>query len=223
MIYAISDVHGCHNALVTVLDMLPLAEGDVIIALGDYIDRGEDTRGVLEVFLEFRQQHIFHHLVGNHELMLSDALTSSKAMAFFTGSLVGGSAMVDSYGGSLDNVPKEHWDFLLKEALPYMETDEYIFVHGGVEPALPLSEQGLSTLAWKRFHESEPHISGKKVICGHTIIGDVPQVKGGHTVCIDTGAGKGGWVTVLQVDTGKYFQANEEGEKLTGLLEGGGS
>lgn len=210
MTYAISDIHGCKKALECLLASLPDQEAQLIF-LGDYIDRGPDSKGVVELLLSFRQRRNIIHLVGNHEFLLQGATECAAGRTLFLGPIVGGTETLKSYEGEIEDIPEMHWNFLLRDSLSYYETESHIFVHGGVDPDLPMEKQSLETLAWKRFHEAEAHFSGKTVICGHTIIGDSPVLKeGGHTIGIDTGAGKGGWITALEVETGTYFQANEE-------------
>jgi len=212
MTYAIGDIHGCHVALKTLLvELNPRAE-DLLICLGDYIDRGSDSRGVVETLLQLKSTHNLIHLIGNHEVFLGKALSSDSDREFFLGDLVGGTPTLHSYGKSLTDIPKEHLQFLLEDSRLYYETDTHIFVHGGLLPDKPLSEQSIETLTFTRFPLDTPHYSGKTMVCGHTIQGEFPKKSGTHGICIDTGAGKGGWVTVLEVETGICHQANEEGE-----------
>ena len=217
MTYAISDIHGCLEALKNLLSRLDLTQEDSLIFLGDYIDRGPNSKGVVDFLLNFDQEYI--HLIGNHELFLQKAFTSEQDLSFFKQELVGGEHTLTSYGGELTDIPKNHLKFLLEDSSPYYETSSHIFVHGGVNAQLDLSDQTVETFTWKRFQEALPHKSSKIVICGHTIVGDVPKVKGGHTIGIDTGAGKGGWITALEIETNRYFQANEEGDVREGRLE----
>lgn len=217
MTYAIGDIHGCRVALESLLEALPLNEADTIICLGDYIDRGPNSKGVIELLLAVREEYQFHHIIGNHELFLRDAMKEEN-IKFFTSTKVGGKETIKSYGKTLSDIPPAHLKFLFHESLPFFETETHIFVHGGLDCDFPPSVQSLETLAWKRFHDAEPHFSGKTVICGHTIVGETPEMVGDHTIGIDTGAGKGGWITALQVETGTYFQGNERGEVRQGSL-----
>ncbi len=217
MTYAIGDIHGCRVSLERLLETLPLNTEDAIICVGDYIDRGPDTNGVIDLLLALREKYQLHHLIGNHELFLRDAL-ADQDIEFFTREKVGGKETIKSYGESINDIPEKHLNFLFQESLPFFETETHIFVHGGLDRDFPPSAQTLDILAWKRFHEAEPHYSGKTVICGHTTVGERPEMMGDHTIGIDTGSGKGGWLTALQVETGKYYQANEAGDVREGSL-----
>ena len=130
-----------------------------------------------------------------------------------------------SYGrlvrtGTLGDVPESHWNFLGRARMPvYFETRSHFFVHANAYPDVPLNEQPDYMLYWERFDDPAPHESGKVMICGHT-----PQKSGvpksiGHAVCIDTHAHAGGWLTCLDVNSGQYWQANEQSKTRTGFLE----
>ena len=67
-------------------------------------------------------------------------------------------------------------------------------------------------LAWRRFSDAKEHSSGKLVVCGHTIQRKGKPNDKGHTVCIDTAACRGGWLTCFNPKTGRYWQANEQGQ-----------
>ena len=115
--------------------------------------------------------------------------------------------------------PEEHWLFLSRDCKPYHETADHFFVHANAYPELPLNDQPDYMLFWERFDQPSPHESGKIMICGHT-----PQRNGvplnlGYAVCIDTHAHGGGWLTCLDVTTGRYWQANEQKETRSGVLD----
>ena len=124
-----------------------------------------------------------------------------------------------SYGAKLDNVPRKHWSFI-KNGLPYYETGHCIFVHGGLDPDLPLEKQDPEEMAWRRFPDARPHMSGKRVICGHTVQRSGYPNDLGHSTCIDTGACRpGGWLTCLNPMTRHYWQVNEKGKTRDGVLD----
>lgn len=215
--YAVGDVHGCLTALDTLLARLPLRADDQLVFLGDLIDRGSNTRGVIDLVLRLRQERPVQVIRGNHEEMLvlsrDDTDFCSAWLTF------GGKEMLDSYGWRSpqdtpwpDSIPEAHWQFFELDLVDYVETDRHILVHGSVRPDLPLEQQPWDDLRWEKWDEPQPHISGKTVVCGHT-----PQVKGvpfsvGHTVCIDTWVYGTGWLTALNLKTNEYHQANERGE-----------
>lgn len=209
---AIGDIHGCAQALAVLLDMVSPAVDDRIVFLGDYIDRGPDSRGVLEQVLELRQRCDVIALLGNHETMLIESLQKGNPLSFWVAQC-GGSATLSSYGGALRNIPPAHVEFLTS-CRRFFETSSHLFVHANYHANQPLEEQSDEMLLWQHLSWAvpEPHRSGKRVIVGHT-----PQRTGkildlGHLLCIDTACFAGGWLTALDVDSGQSWQANQTGE-----------
>lgn len=209
MILAISDIHGCITALETMLDLVKPDRDDLIITLGDYVDRGPDSKAVIDRLLKLKRTHDYIHLMGNHEIQMIRALHAPHHMSRFLSPMCGGQGTLDSYGGTFEDIPEEHWDFI-NSAVLYHETDSHIFVHAGVEPDLPMEQQDAETLYYKRFYEAEPHCSGKPYICGHTIQEDLPS-SFGYAICLDTCAYGGGWLTALDVESGTCWQTDENG------------
>ena len=206
----IGDIHGCLTALETMLEVVKPGREDFVVTLGDYVDRGPDSRGVIERLLAMKETHNLVHLMGNHEIQMIRALESRRDRDRFLSGLCGGQDTLDSYGGGFDDVPGEHWDFI-REAKWYHEVEDYILVHAGVEAEVPVDGQDQETYYYQRFYSQEPHQSGKTVVCGHTIQGDLPTNLG-YAVCLDTCAYGGGWLSALDLDTGRIWQTNEEGE-----------
>lgn len=217
---AIGDIHGCLTALTTLLKRVRLQADDTLITLGDYVDRGPDSKGVLDFLINLSHECQLVHLGGNHELMMLDAKKSRFSRHGWLG--VGGAETIDSYGESMDDVPQAHWDFINSSAA-FHETDTHIFVHANLNPKKPLSKQQADDLFWRPFGAPKPHISGKAMICGHTSQHSGLPKHLGHATCIDTYVYGDGWLTCLDVDSGHYWQANEEGgyreSNLAKLLE----
>jgi len=207
---AIGDIHGCHRALETMLDLIHPSEDDLIVTLGDYIDRGPDSKAVIDTLLEFRKTHYLIHLMGNHEIQMIRALETRQDKERFLSDLCGGEDTLRSYGGSFDDVPEEHWGFIRSAEL-YHELENHILVHAGISSQTPVDQQDQETYYYQRFYSQQPHISGKTVVCGHTIQGDLPNNQG-HAICIDTCAYGGGWLSALDLDSGKIWQTNETGQ-----------
>jgi serine/threonine protein phosphatase 1 len=209
---AIGDVHGCSAALAALIDPIDPGPQDTLVTLGDYIDRGPDSRGVLDLLIGLATRCRLVPLLGNHEEMLFAALGNRSTLRFWLG--CGGKEMLASYGrADADNlekiVPEEHWAFLAA-CRNWYETDTHFFVHAGYDPDLPLPRQSLETLRWQFTDRktARPHCSGKVAVVGHT-----PQRSGdildlGFLVCIDTGCHAGGWLTALDVDSGQVWQAD---------------
>lgn len=206
---AIGDIHGCLTSLETLLETINPQPDDLIVTLGDYVDRGPDSCGVIERLLALQNTHQTINLMGNHEIQMIRALETKTDRDRFLSGLCGGQDTLDSYGGTFDDVPERHWQFI-KNTGYYHELEEFILVHAGLAASLPVAEQGQETYYYQRFHEQQPHCSGKTVVCGHTIQGDLPTDLG-YAICLDTCAYGGGWLSALDLDSGKIWQSNEEG------------
>src|SRR5688500_16205946 len=107
---AIGDIHGCAAALSALLTAIDPQSDDLIVTLGDYIDRGPDSRGVLDRLIELDTQCRLVALLGNHEVMLLQALANERAASLWRE--CGGEETVASYGGEISNLPREHLKFL---------------------------------------------------------------------------------------------------------------
>lgn len=213
---AIGDIHGCKDALVAVLRAISPGPDDTIVTLGDYIDRGPDSCGVLEELIGLSQQCRLIPLLGNHEEALLDALRGRGLRRWLN---LGGAATLRSYGWSpggprrsvADWLPESHRSFLAG-CRDYFETPGHIFVHAGYVPELPMEEQPPLALRWRISDAtSGPHRTGRVAVVGHT-----PQRSGevldlGFLVCIDTNCARGGWLTALDVEKRDVWQADGTG------------
>lgn len=220
---AIGDIHGCDTALFNLLRIVEPTTDDLVVALGDYVDRGPNSKGVVDWLIEFSEDHHLVCLKGNHEAMMLDAKREGLQTLMMWRSF-GGAETLESYAeegslGSLEDVTPQHWDWLENTCLRYYETERYIFVHAGVYPNQPMNKQSESVLLWEKLYDRGPHISGKVVICGHTAQKSGRPLSLGHTVGIDTWVYGEGWLTCLEPDTGRYWQANEQGETREGTLD----
>lgn len=216
---AIGDIHGCLKALLALVDRVGIDSDDVVVAMGDYVDRGPDSCAVLDWLLQFSESHELIPLKGNHEVMMLDARGSNQNLNEWV--LSGGDATLASYSplddqGKLVDVPDAHWEFLEHQLRDWYETDTHFFVHANAYPDLDLHEQPDYMLFWEKFNNPPPHESGKVMICGHT-----SQKATGlrHAICIDTWVYGKGWLTCLDVASGQYWQANQEGETRMSFLD----
>jgi serine/threonine protein phosphatase 1 len=220
---AIGDIHGCLNAFDLLLARVDLRADDRLIALGDYVDRGPDSRGVLDRLIRLYEAGQLTALRGNHDAMMLDA-RKSRGRSLWLG--VGGCETLASYGVAcpetfrITDIPERHWRFLEDDLLDWYEIDTHFFVHAGVYYDIPLAEQPEDVLLWEKLVFPLPHVSGKVMVCGHTKQPSGIPLNLGHAVCIDTGIYEpDGWLTCLDVRTGQYWQANQRGETLTSWLE----
>jgi serine/threonine protein phosphatase 1 len=214
--FAIGDIHGCPRALDALVDQIQPTADDIMVPLGDYVDRGDDSKAVLDRLLELATRCQLQPLLGNHELMLLSALDSAEGLRFWL--QCGGAATVESYGGDLYNISDAHLSFI-RSCHRFFETDDHIFVHANYDPKLPLDLQPDRLLFWEHLmlfdHGMHTiparHSTGKVAVVGHT-----PQENGeildlGDVICIDTYCFGGGWLTALEVATGQIIQADREG------------
>jgi serine/threonine protein phosphatase 1 len=220
---AIGDIHGCLTALTTLLDFVAPAPDDRLITLGDYVDRGPDSRGVLDLLIALHTKGQVVALRGNHEEMMVSSRTSEAMRRMWLG--CGGRETLASYGApepdaaSLDAVPPAHWRFLEETCVDWFVTERHFFVHANAYPDVPFDEQPGFMLRWEGVFEPIRHFSGKVMICGHTRQPDGLPLNLGSTVCIDTGAyDREGWLTCLDVDAGRYWQADQHGRCRQGVL-----
>jgi len=215
-ILAIGDIHGCTTALDLLLQGVALQPDDTLVTLGDYVDRGPDTRRVLDRLIALKRTHRLVALRGNHELMMIDARFDAGAASDWLS--VGGNTTLTSYGADasqagLAAVPAAHWEFIEQHCRDYWETASHLFVHGDAYPDLPLREQPQHILYWGRFTESQPHQSGKIMVCGHTSQKNGLPANKGYAVCIDTWAHGEGWLSCLDVNSGLVRQTNQAGQQ----------
>jgi serine/threonine protein phosphatase 1 len=185
------------------------AKNDMLVFLGDYIDRGEDPKGVVDIVLNLKERiKKVICLLGNHEQMFLDYLSDGKFKKSFL--VNGGESTVASYGfvktddGMKVDVPDSHMQFF-KSLLPYYETDDYIFVHAGLRPNIPLEKQKVEDLIWIR-HEfiRSPYDFGRTVVFGHTPLAR-PLIDS-NKIGIDTGAVYGGKLTCVQLPKVRIYQ-----------------
>lgn len=207
-ILAIGDVHGCADALWTLLDAVRPSVDDRLVFLGDLVDRGPDTRGVLELVLDWQRRCRVTVIQGNHEEMMLSALDGNGWGSWM---MFGGEEALESYGGDQRDIPESHVE-LLQAAVDYWETPETIFVHANLQPGVPLIEQDQWSLRWTHLNGRErPYETGRRVVCGHTPQqSGLPFVRPGW-VCIDTNCQRGGWLTAFDVEADWCYQADEAG------------
>ncbi|PKN23383.1 MAG: hypothetical protein CVU68_01160 [Deltaproteobacteria bacterium HGW-Deltaproteobacteria-3] len=271
-VLAIGDIHGCARHLEKLLEAIEPTCEDLIVTLGDYIDRGPDSKGVIDILIDLHSNQDINivSLRGNHDAMLLMCFDQARLREYYP-SKAGLDAddvdywervLVNSYPGGLwysnealetfisygdrrgkasrwlevqqdlnwfyfeccnditkqmreltiEVIPQEHIDFLRNSCVDACETDKFIFVHGGLCPDIPLADQPLFPLHWKRFNKDcKPHCSGRKVICGHTPQPDLLVHDLGHAACLDTGAYmEKGFLTCMDVMNGQCWQIDDD-------------
>ena len=220
---AIGDIHGCLDALLTLTQFVNIGEDDTLITVGDYVDRGPNSRGVIDWLIDKHESGRLKPLRGNHDIMMLNARHDVEQLTRFL--KAGGDATLNSYKtngssyGKICDVPTDHWDFLENHLLPYYETDSHFFVHGNVYPELPLSDQPDFMLFWKKFNDPPQHQSGKTMVCGHTSQKTGVPKYNANAVCIDTRVFGNGWLTCFDIESRQIWQANQNGQTRRFFLD----
>ena len=236
-VYAVGDVHGradllkeMHRLIAEDAAFLTPGTGKVVVYLGDYVDRGLESRRVLDLLInEPLEDFRAVYLLGNHDAWLLSFLVDPTIGQ--TWLRYGGDATMHSYGvqfgASQDDlrfyqqlqerlrqrIPRRHVEFLQSLELSF-ESGDYLFVHAGVDPALPLDHQTADDLLWIR----EPFLSsrrdlGRVVVHGHTVESE-PIVRA-NRIGIDTGACWTGCLTCLVLEEGVFRFLTTAGQAYT--------
>jgi serine/threonine protein phosphatase 1 len=214
---AIGDIHGCRVALETLLDAIAPGPDDIVVTLGDYVDRGPDSCGVVDRLIELGKQTRWIGLLGNHEQMMLDVIRGGEPHHSWL--RYGAVQTLDSYGfdGDLSFLPPEHERFF--DSLgDYFVHGDYFFTHAAYDPESPLEHQSPDMLRWYSLQEGlpAPHKNGKTAVVGHTAHRDGEILDVGHLICIDTFCYGGGWLTGLELHSRKMWQASDEGNLRQG-------
>lgn len=234
--YAVGDVHGCLAQLDALigrieadLDARPVREA-FLVFVGDLIDRGPDSRGVIERLRTYSRpglKPIF--LTGNHEEYFLRVLSGERGV-LDNWLDYGGKQCAESYGVSADQLvalPEDQGLALLRRHVPdghrrflksFGDTfrfGDYLFVHAGIRPGLPLDQQSRADLRWIRepfLQDSGDH--GFVVVHGHTIVDEVQELP--NRIGIDTGAYRTGVLTALIVDGAerRFLSATADNDAL---------
>ena len=221
---AIGDIHGYLSSLEHLINSLNVQPDDRVIFLGDYVDRGPASAGVLDFLLQFKMQYPNTIcLRGNHEILMADAFMGMNEYKMWYS--VGGAQTLESYRTPeiklphITHIPEEHYHFITQQLIDVYETETEIFVHANLEADVPLEAQAEIFLFWEFLRGPVTHISGKRMICGHTNQKSGKPLAFPSTVCIDTSVYTTGWLTCLHVEENKYYQANVTGQLRSDYLD----
>lgn len=177
--FAIGDIHGCIDPMMRMIERVEAyAPAGKIVFLGDYVDRGPDSRSVIERLIAGPSSPDWQWITlkGNHEDMLTGAHDGRHAESWWLEN--GGIETLASYGGAL---PPEHLRWM--ESRPFIHTDQHrIFVHAGVREGRYLEEQTPHDLMWIRFADGvSGEYWGKHLVHGHTPSASNPRIWGNRT------------------------------------------
>ncbi len=201
--FVIGDLHGCRDMLEEMLSLIPWdSEKDNLIFIGDYIDRGDDSKGVIDTLINLKESSPnIHCLLGNHESLFLEYLLGRNENSFL---INGGVATLNSYrvDGKI-NIPPEHILFI-ESLKALVELDDYYIVHAGLMPGIEIDKQSLKDKLWIRedFIFSE-YDFGKKVIFGHTPFPS-PYIAE-NKIGLDTGAVFGNKLTCIELPDEKFY------------------
>jgi len=208
---AIGDIHGYSAALAALLRAIDPKPDDTIIPLGDYCDRGPDTRGAIDQLIALEKRCRLIPLLGNHDEMLLEVRESAEHLNDWLS--YGGTTTLYSYGCTFPHeIPREHFEFLQRCVLCH-ETETHLFVHANYLADEPLAVQPDYVLRWESLRNRipAPHFTGKVAILGHTAQRDGEILDLGHLKCIDTYCYGGYWLTALDAGSGQVWQSDPEG------------
>lgn len=234
-IYVIGDVHGRLDLFDALLDAIEIDDGEsppaatTIVLLGDLVDRGPDSAGVVSRACELQARRRVRILAGNHEEMFLQSFDDRNMLRHFLKH--GGRETLFSYGISRDRYNESTLDELqqlMREAVPLADREflqgfeefviagDYLLVHAGILPEIPLEQQSRHDMLWIRdrfLRHSAPH--SHMVVHGHTIVEDVDERA--NRIAIDTGAYRTGRLTalVLEERTRRYIEAAEGAGAIT--------
>ena len=201
---AIGDIHGCLTQLAELMERVKPSSADRIVFLGDYVDRGPASAGVIDYLIRFAAafpETVF--LRGNHEQMFIDYLDGLDPAIFL---INGGQQTLDSYRDCrMWPVPSAHRRFL-DSLRHYFESEQHIFVHAGLRPEIPLAEQSDFDMLWIRDEFLESNFDwGKPVVYGHTPLKE--PLLGERRIGVDTGCVYGRQLTCCDVMSLRTWQA----------------
>ena len=214
MIYAIGDIHGENGALREMLAKLPVQPSDLVIFLGDAINRGPDPFDCVEQILAFdRCRKVF--VSGNHEEALLLFLEDGDISAL---SGMDAQTTLDSYArrgyalspGDPASLPYPHQRFYAQSepwTLPFYITDNYIFTHAGWDLMLPLTLQTTSTMRWGKVKTDAHPYWSQTVVRGHTPFPKVMFARTKQYIGVDTGCSIGGALSAVALPSGEVFTA----------------
>ncbi len=171
-IIAIGDIHGCLRSINSLLEKLSGYRQHTFVFIGDYIDRGNNSKGVVDRLIKFGQERECIFIRGNHEQMLLNACYKNDLDLWL---MNGGRSTLSSYGGTYKdfNIPDEHLEFY-KSTKMYYDSENYFFIHAGMSPKKTIAEclesnKEIENFLWEREHLNAFETPWEKtIVFGHT-------------------------------------------------------
>lgn len=215
--FVIGDIHGELEKLKNILTQANFDyQNDQLISLGDVVDRGKNSYGVVEELLKIKNLVAVR---GNHDDEWLNYLKTSQSSLWSQGA----SATYFSYENALVK-PEVHFSFFANQLPYYIDSNNNLFIHGGFNRHKLLTEQDefvfywdrdlfLAALSYKEMNQTEHPFKIKqnfnKIYVGHTPTtywGKTTPIEAANIINMDTGCGKGGLLTLLNLQTNQIFQ-----------------
>lgn len=188
-IFAIGDIHGCCKTFKKlILEKIQLTKNDIIYCIGDYIDRGNDSKGVIDFILQLQADgYTVFTLRGNHEQMMLDSIHHKKALSLWLEN--GGKATLKSFGiNKIAGMDEKYWGFF-HDTKMFVATDKYIFVHAGLNFNAANIFEDQEAMLWIRdFSCDSPALEERLLIHGHTPT-PLEEILAQKNQCINIDAG----------------------------------
>jgi len=191
---AIGDIHGHRVSLQSLLKKVAPKRKDLLVFTGDYLSKGPDEVGVVNLLMKLDRKYRCVFLRGNHEQRFLEGMRSHG------------------------EISGRHRKFLEDRCQDFFETEDFIFVHGGIRSHKAPVDEGRKYLFWKRLAGAKAHASGRTVVCGHSAQRSGGIADLGHTICIDTAITKGKYLSCLEMNSMKFWQSDQDGEVRKGIL-----
>ena len=228
-VLAIGDVHGMYEKLIKLMDKIRFnPDEDLLIFLGDYIDRGPDPGRCLQYIFALQQQYpdVVVCLMGNHEVMMSSYFMQKRGsynnlIVDYAGSWLdnGGLETLKQLDEMDEGTKEELLQWVMNLPVKYQYQD-YFFCHAGVDPDVPLAVQNEFDMLWRRQQWWEQYKGEETLVVGHTPVQKGMKLTGkerrtpkplflaNHVIMCDTGAYmSGGKLSCVDVLAGKVWQA----------------
>ncbi len=197
--FAISDIHGCLASFKALLEKISFSKEDELYLLGDYIDRGLNSKGVIDLIWEMQASgYTIHCLRGNHEQMMLNALDNARDAFIWVKN--GGMQALDSFGVEHPLMIPKIYKNWLKELPYYFEVDHYILVHAGLKFDKDDPFEDKRSMIWTRYwHDTidKDWLDGRIIIHGHTPIHKIEIEKAADTLIL---------IPALDIDGGCVFK-----------------
>ena len=204
-IFAIGDIHGCFNSLKELVEnVIQLKKSDKLILLGDYIDRGEKSKEVVDYIIELQKKEFdIVPLMGNHETLLLDTFENKKNISKWIHN--GGNETLKSFGiTSIKNIDSKYLKFF-KELKYYYSLNDFLFVHAGFNDNMINPFTDFYSMLWKcKESYNNPLLTDKTIVHGHNPVS--------VSRCNDRIQCK---LSVINIDTGCVYKDNEGFGRLT--------